>query len=200
MGKLVGVLGAFAPITALLLFTALVPESAMGVQIVTENPAVYCEELHLAKPINVYKDPTLFMGNLSLIYSDPQLGWERLMEENPLLTRVQGLVRIMKLGPPRYFRNFGGVAALYEAADPRFRIAPLKPRNMPGLTVSPIATGPEIIPIKICGQGDAYTDSLGFVLTADLEAGLPEGMGPGQTMRPSTLGNPIPKYSSSNKN
>ncbi len=163
-----------------------------AVEIVTEKPVVYCEEFHLSKPLNIYKDPDLFIRNLALIYSDPQLGWEMLMEENPLLTRVQGTVKLMRLADTRYFRNFGAVAKLYEAADPRFRMTevPTNPDDPSGETTK---VGPEIVPIQICGPGEPYSDFLGFVLTADLEA-VPEMNGLGGRMRPSTKGNPIPKY------
>jgi len=172
--------------------TVLVPQSVSGVQIVTENQTTYCEEIHLSKLLNVYKDPTLFMGDLALITTDPQLGWERLMEENPLLTRLQGTVHLMRLGPPRYFRNFGSVARYYDAAEPHFRMSPtaqtpaVEPQN------PLVDASSQIVPIQICGgSSDAYSETLGFVVTADLDAGLPEGES--HATRPSTLGNPIPK-------
>ena len=148
-----------------------------AIQVVTDGPNVGCEEIKLSKELRVYKDPTLFVGNLSLIYTDPTLGWEKLMEETPLLTRVGGMVHLMRLGQPREFKNFGAIAKLYELADARFRSKTSEHH-------------PLIVPVRICAEG--YSDSLGFVLKSDLDdaqkAFFEEG-----SMPPSAGNNPIPQ-------
>lgn len=161
-----------------------------AVQIVTDSPNTSCEELQLAKELRIYKDPTIFLANLGLIYSNPSQGWAALMEESPLLTTVKGRVQLMRLGPPREFRSFGGISRLYETVDRRLRAVDSPARSKKGREPD----GPTmIIPVKVCGGAyDAYKDSLGFVLVADLKQAQQDDSEDGQ-MPPSTLGNPIPK-------
>lgn len=160
------------------LFIFLVAISSHAATIVSENPHVSCQEMKFYKELKVYKDPSLFLGNLSEIYSDPSVGWERLMKENPLLTSIKGTVQVMKLGPEREFKNFGAIARIYELADPKFR-------------TDHKTLNPKIVPVKFCG-GDAYSDTMGFVLVNDLKNAQIEEVEPG-VLPPSTVGNPIPK-------
>lgn len=152
---------------------------AFSAQIVSEIPHVACEEVKLYKELKVYKDPSLFLPELSHIYADPEHGWEDLLRENPLLTAVKGTIRIMRLGPEREFKNFGAIAKLYELSEPKLR------KKLRGKNKSQL-----IIPVKICG-GDAYVDSMGFVLAEELKSAQVEVYEPG-VLPPSTLGNPIP--------
>src|SRR5690348_13896830 len=89
-----------------------------AVDVVNENPQSACRPVELFRELNVFKDPTLFMSDLGLIYVDPTLGWKQLMRENPLLTQLKGRVQLLQLGPAREFKNFGAIAKLYEAAEP----------------------------------------------------------------------------------
>jgi hypothetical protein len=167
-----------------LLFTSI----SFAAQIVPEVPHVACEEFQLARELKIYKDPTLFLSNLNLIYTDPQAGWESLMVENPLLTSVKGTVRIMKLGNEREFKNFGAIAKIYELAEPK-----LKPKAKT-VNGQEIEKSTMIIPIKVCGgQNDPYADTLGFVLVSDLKNAQIEEQVEGGSMPPSTSGHPIPK-------
>lgn len=154
---------------------------AFSAEIVTENQKLVCQEFRLNQEVRVYKDPSLFLPQLSQIYADPATGWDELMKESPIVTTVKGAVQLMKLGPAREFKNFGEIAKLYELVDPRFR----------EVKKSPSDKSPMILPVKICSS-DAYNDTMGFVLSADLEksqsyagehAGLP----------PSAHPNPVPK-------
>lgn len=170
-----------------------VTSPVVAVQIVTESPNVVCEELQLAKELRVYKDPTLFLANLGMIYADPAHGWQTLMEESPLLTTVKGKVQIMRLGKPREFRNFGGISRLYQTMDPRLK-APQRPAA--GQKGPQLIDPTMIIAVKICGGAyEAYKDSLGFVVASDLREAQQEDYEDGQ-MPPSTVGNPIPKLRS----
>lgn len=166
-----------------ILFLAFIAGQTYGAQIVSENPHVSCQELKLYKDLKVYKDPSLFLGNLSEIYTDPSVGWDRLLKENPLLTTIKGTVQVMKLGQEREFKNFGAIARIYEIADPKFKTAE-------GVGGKKVQQSPKIIPVKICG--DAYGDTMGFVLVADLKNAQIEELDPG-VLPPSTVGNPIPK-------
>lgn len=174
-------------ITSLLLLVSVLATSvSSAVQVVTEGSIVGCEEIRLNRELKVYKDPSLFVGNLSLIYTDPELGWEKLMEETPLLTSIAGTVHLVRLGPPRAFKNFGAVAKLYELAEPKFRVKKEDGTKVP-------VVHPMIVPIQICGQGEAYTDSLGFVLQTELEEAQRAVFENG-SMPPSGGRNPIPVW------
>jgi len=149
------------------------------IEIVTENghnPS--CEEFRFNRDLRVYKDPSLFLGALSLFERDPRMGWENLMRENPLMTTLRGSAQIILLGPAREFKNFGLVAKLYETVEPR-----LKLQEIPSTEVIPSAsgrgknvvqkikkTGALILPVMICGDSDAYRNSLGFVLESDFKS------------------------------
>lgn len=179
----------FRGLTLLVVAALLIGSQVGAVQIVTESPNVACEELQLAKELRIYKDPTLFLANLGMIYADPTQGWESLMEESPLLTTVKGRVQVMRLGKAREFRNFGGISRLYESVDPRLKA----PKKRMGTKGPELLNPTMIIPIKVCGGAyDAYKDSLGFVVATDLRDAQQEEYEDGQ-MPPSTVGNPIPK-------
>lgn len=154
-----------------------------GVQIVTETPHVHCRTFHFHQDLSIYKDPTLFLPNLSLIYADPVRGWEALMEESPLLTKVKGDIVLMLLSDkPAEFKNFGAVARLYEMADPRFKFNKKE-------SSSPV----KILPIKMCGEpNDPYRDTVGFVIEEDLKKAQVEILETGK-LPPSVYPNPIPK-------
>lgn len=152
--------------------------------IVSEIPHVSCQEVKLYKELKIYKDPSLFLGNLSEIYADPSVGWEKLMKENPLLTTIKGTVNLMKLGPERDFKNFGAIARIYEVADPQFRHVGKEEAK------GAVPKDPKIVPVKICA--DAYAETMGFVLVSDLKNAQMEEFDP-SVLPPSTVGNPIPK-------
>jgi hypothetical protein len=169
---------------------------AGAVQIVTDSSTVVCEEFQLYRELKVYKDPTLFLSNLNLIYTDPASGWESLMYENPLLTTVKGTIRLMRLGPPREFKNFGAIAKIYELAEPRLKPVDKaaerserdkRDQESRGLA----ATQTLIVPIKMCGT-DSYNDTLGFVLTSDLRQAQTDEHEDLGGLPPSTPSNPIP--------
>lgn len=166
---------------SLVLLAAALPSRGFGYQIVTEGSNVACEEMRLSKELKIFKDPTLFLSTLSLIYQDPVAGWDMLMRENPLLTTVKGVVQLMRLGPTREFRNFGAVAKLYEAAEPRLKVAS-----------GALGKHAPIVPIMLCGDKDAYINSLGFVLEADLKSALSSSEN-GAGLPPSIYPNPVPK-------
>lgn len=166
----------------------LFPSLLFSAQVITEHPYVSCEEFLLKREMKIYKDPSLFMPNLNMLYTDPKAGWAELLKENPLLTTVKGGQRLMRLGPAREFKNFGPVARIYEMNDPRFL-----PKYQQGKKSQREIKNPMIVPVKICGAGDAYSDSLGFVLEADLKLAQVAEETENSVMPPSTVGNPIPK-------
>jgi len=148
-----------------------------------------CEEIPLAGELPIYKDPFLFLPNLSLAMKDPDWQWENLSEEPPLLTTLTGRVRLIRLASPTPFKNFGVISRLYEIAEPR-----LKPKNIRRNWEEKgqkNKVAPLIVPIQICGEG-AYGGTFGFVLLADLEAKPRKRSGFG--LPPSTLKNPVPDY------
>jgi len=160
---------------------------AQGAQVISEFSHSSCEEFRLVRELTIYKDPSLFIGNLGQMYNDPHQGWTELMNETPVLTTLQGTVHLMKLGEPVEFKNFGIISKLYELVEPR-----LKPNKESKKSKSAHAFGKEItwiIPIKICGS--AYGDSLGFVLISDLKWAQHEEREPG-TLPPSIYPNPVP--------
>lgn len=141
----------------LALFGAL--SSARGIEVISEAKQGRCETFDLVEELHVYKDPTLFLTTLNTMLIDPDRGWHQLMDESPLLTTVTGEVRMMRLGEPRRFKNFGPITRLYSVVEPRLRIR----RPEKG------AQTPWIVPITFCGERDPYHNTLGFVLVADLE-------------------------------
>jgi hypothetical protein len=166
--------------------------AAFSAQVISEKQRSTCEEFLLMRELKIYKDPTLFLPNLSLIYSHPRLGWESLMNESPLLTTLKGTVHFMILGEPQEFRNFGAISKVYELADSKFIPRPTAtpvPPTRKGAHAS-LTQGPNIIPIKICG--DSYGDTLGFVLESDLKIAQTDERD-GTVLPPSTRKNAIPK-------
>lgn len=164
------------------------PAFLFGTQIIVENSHAFCEEINLKRELKIYKDPSLFLPNLSLIYSNPRKGWKELLNENPLLTSLNGSVHLMRLGPPREFKNFGAIARLYELSEPRF-----KPKFKENEKQEREIKNQVIVPIKICGVSDPYSDSLGFVLVSDLNLAQTSEDSENAVLPTSTLGNPIPK-------
>jgi hypothetical protein len=159
---------------------------AMAVQIVTENPNPACEELHLAKALKLYKDPTLFLSAVTTADTEPDA-----FGDSPLLTSLKGTVQLMRLGPPHEFRNFGAIAKVYELAEPKLRgVTARKNEKDERVIASPL-----IVPVKVCGDNQPYSDTLGFVLLSDLRDAQVEDYEPG-SLPPSTYPNPIPSLRS----
>ena len=102
---------------------------AKAVQVVSDYEHASCQEFRLVKELRVYKDPSIFVGNLGQMYNDPHQGWASLMNENPVLTTLEGTIHLMKLGSPMEFKNYGVISRLYELADPRFK-AKAKKRSL----------------------------------------------------------------------
>lgn len=130
---------------------------SFALHVVTDK-STHCETFQLYRELAVYKDPSLFVEQVNLLSHDRDNGWRALMAENPLLTRISGTVKLMRLGPPRSFSNFGEISYLYELADKRFKIR----RNQV------LDSGVRIIPVRFCAEDEPYSDTLGFVLQSDL--------------------------------
>ena len=132
----------------------------------------------------------MFLPNLDLLHFDSKMGWEALSKENPLLTTVKGNFHLMKLGPAREFnlKGFGGIERLYELSDPMFKPKWREQKNHTWKMKKPL-----IIPIKVCGVSDAYSDFVGFVLQEELKLAQIAEESENAVMPPSTVGNPIPK-------
>ena len=127
----------------------------LAVDIVTENGAAACKTFTAHRELRVFKDPTLFLPEISRILADPKSGWDRVRNESPLINTFKGEVSLAQLGKPREFKNFGVIARLYESADSRLKLVDPETGER-----SPV----RIIPVQICGQ-----DTLGFVLEEDLK-------------------------------
>jgi hypothetical protein len=167
---------------ALLVIFGCHSQIGFSVQVLSEFENSKCEEFKLFRDLNVYKDPSLFIGNLGEMYNDPRQGWDGLMKETPILTTLQGTVYLMKLGGASEFRNFGMISKLYELADSRF--VAKKSIQKSGIPVRPL-----VIPVKLCGFG--YGDSLGYVLFTDFEKALIPDREEG-SLPPSVYPNPVP--------
>ncbi len=158
-----------------------------GAQVVSELEHVACEEFRLSRELIIYKDPSLFIGNLGQMYNNPSQGWASLMNESPILTTVQGTIHLMKLGLPIEFKSFGVISKLYELVDPRFKLKIISPQNKIAKPLESLR--PLVVPVKVCGQ--SYADSLGFIIVSDLDWAQEEDLQPG-TLPPSIYPNPIP--------
>jgi len=158
-----------------------------GAQVVSELEHVACEEFRLSRELIIYKDPSLFIGNLGQMYNNPSQGWASLMNESPILTTVQGTIHLMKLGLPTEFKNFGVISKLYELVDPRFKLKIISPQNKIAKPLERFR--PLVVPVKVCGQ--SYADSLGFIIVSALDWAQEEDLQPG-TLPPSIYPNPIP--------
>ncbi len=161
-----------------------------------------CEEFRISRELRIYKDPSLFMGSLSLIYQDPVVGWEKLMGENPLLTTLRGTAQLLRLGPPTEFKNFGFIAKLYESVEPKLRLQEIIPRAIemkhgPSVKIKPERakkySAAQIVPVMLCGDSDAYRNTMGFVLQSDLTASQLDANG-GNILPPSV--HSIPEWKS----
>lgn len=183
-----GSLGLFRGIFFVLGSFWLLTQPASGVQVITDGSKVVCQEIRLYRELRVYKDPTLFMTTLNALYLDPALGWDSLKREDPILTTLENTAFLMRLGAPREFRGFGAIARIYELVDSRFRTG-RRPASE-GDEGKPRAPA-MIVPVKICGN--AYKDTLGFVLESDLTRAQVESDGDSAPMPPSVYPNPIPK-------
>ena len=160
-------------------------KGADSAQVVTGLDHTACEEFKLAKELKVYKDPSIFVGSLGQMYSDPHQGWSSLLNESPILTTLEGMVHLMKLSAPVEFKNFGMISRLYEFADPRFKMVNKKVDGKNERSDK----YPLVVPIKICGT--SYSDSLGFVFVSDLNKSIQEDLDP-TVMPPSVYPNPVP--------
>lgn len=156
-----------------------------ALQVASEYDHAACEEFQLAKELRVYKDPSIFVGNLGQMYNDPRQGWATLMNETPVLTTLEGTVHLMKLASASEFKNFGVISRLYEFADPRFKARDKSNAVLKGKS----AARPMVVPVKICGT--SYSDSIGFVFLSDLDKAMQEERDP-KVMPPSVYPNPIP--------
>ncbi len=178
----------FIGILAFSLFGWTAPSHALlaPIEIVTEQGhSASCEEYQLYHDLRVYKDPSLFLGNMSMILKNPRLGWENLMRENPLMTTLQGSAQIIRLGPPREFKNFGLIARLYETVEPRLKLqeiesvesVPSRDGRRSKQELKKKKAGALIVPVMICGDSDAYRNALGFVLESDFKAAQQDKLG-----------------------
>lgn len=163
---------------------------ALAANVLSEFENSKCEEFRLSKEVVVYKDPSLFVGNLGEMFNDPHQGWKNLMAETPVLTTLQGTTYLMKLGNASEFKNFGVISKLYELADSRFIVRKNPPKNNKGQSFA--SKRPFVIPVKLCGS--TYADSLGFVLLADFELAQLNPETERGVMPPSIYPNPIPSY------
>ena len=156
-----------------------------AVEVIADQSAS-CRVFNFPQELKIYKDPSLFMSLLDEVGTS-RSSWEILMHESVLLTSVSGRVALELLGPPRDFNSFPLIAKLYEVVDPRLAVRPRYLKQHESRQV-------KIIPIKFCGDQEAYENTLGFVVAEDLleaqrvssnsvkKRGLP----------PSTYPNPIP--------
>lgn len=161
-----------------LLFGVFTSQAFSAIEIITErdtSPA--CEEFRLNRDIRIYKDPSLFLESLSLVLRDPIVGWEKMMRENPLLTTLRGTAQIVRLGPARDFKNFGLVARLYESVEPRLKLQEVpapeqqkKDGRRGHTSARKQFSAARIVPVMLCGDTDAYRNTLGFILQSDLNA------------------------------
>jgi hypothetical protein len=170
---------------AFIVFFVLFTSGVYATEILSDKPSSACEEVKNTRGVKFFKDPNLFLVNLSLMYVDPQLGWETLMNENPLITTFKGDIWIQRLGEQREFKNFGVVAKLYEAADSRFKLLDTDPKKKTKNVM--------IVPVKLCGPQEGYNDMPGFMLVADLENSQKRLENGEERLPPSTRGNKIPE-------
>ena len=175
----------------LLLLSALMQSSIYATQVVADGESLRCQEYRLHQEVRLYKDPSLFLPQLSQIYADPVAGWDELMKENPLVMTIRGSVQLMKLGPEREFKNFGPISRIYELVDPRFRVQKPGLTNLPKTSKKNPDVNAMILPIKICSQ-DSYNDTMGFVLSSELKRAQMESEDK-VSLPPSGHPNPIPK-------
>lgn len=151
-----------------------------GTEILSEHAGTACETFVARRELRVFKDPTIFLPNVSLILADPKVGWRALMQESPLLNSYKGEVKLARLGKPRDFKNFGVIARLYELVEPRLRLTDADGVRNPSV---------KIVPVQVCGQG-----ALGFVLEQDLQRAAVEEEGEEVGMPPSVYPNPVPAW------
>ncbi len=122
----------------------------------SKKPLV-CEFIPLFQELRVYKDPSLFLPSISLLYVDPIRGWDELRHQRPLMTTFTGSIDLMQLPPEMDFSGLISVAALtelYQRAEPKLRNS----------------ASARIIRVRICeGTQGSYADALGFVLVDDLK-------------------------------
>lgn len=167
--------------------------AAFAVEVVTERGAT-CEEYRLNRDLPVYKDPTLFLSALKEAGGDREAAWNTLMSESPLITTVKGKVSFMRLGPDQSFKNFGVISRLYELYDPRLKVKVQTEKSATGAKAQTKETTPLIVPVMFCGSGDAYSDTLGFVLLKDLQEAQKARAEAKAGLPPSTFPNPIPEW------
>lgn len=171
---------------------ALVCVSASAIEVLTEAtqlPPGTCQHFEFFRPLTVFKDPTLFMSDLGLLTSNPGQGWKTMKQESPILTELKGDTRLVQLGPAREFKNFGAIARLYEAAEPRLKLASPK-RDAKGKLIKNAAA--LVIPIQVCGSS-AYNSTLGFVMEEDFKKAQ-QYDNRSATLPPSVYPNPVPVF------
>jgi hypothetical protein len=157
------------------LYVATVAEAALPpVEIVSGKEAAPCRMRTFFRPLAIYRDPSLFLGSFAAYVADPARGIDALLRERPLLTMLSGSVYLREVGEPRVFRSFPVIQQMYGDLDRRF------------LSLE----APTTIPVVLCGEGDAYRDTLGFVLKADLD----KAEWPDDGLPPSIEPNPVPAW------
>ena len=174
-------------------FGALVLSSvpSLGADLVVDDDAkeapLVCEEIPLRRELKVFKDPSLFLPAVALLFVDPAMGWKRLREEPPLLSTFAGSIELMRIGRPTEFKSFisiPAVARMYEREEPKLVSPTAQKKNAPS---------PKIVRVKFCGgPNDAYSDTLGFVLESDLKLAQVEERR-ASVLAPSVFPNPIPQ-------
>ena len=144
------------------------------VEIVTGRANAPCRTHTFYRPVPVYRDPSLFLGSFAAYVADPSRGLSQLLRERPLLTKLSGKASLREVGEPRAFRSFPIIQQMYGDVDRRF--------------LSDEAL--RIVSVVLCGEGEPYRDTLGFVLESDLgKAEWPE-----EGLPPSIEPNPIPLW------
>jgi hypothetical protein len=157
------------------LCVASVAEAALPpVEIVSGKEAAPCHMRTFFRPLAIYRDPSLFLGSFAAYVADPARGIDALLRERPLLTMLSGRVSLREVGEARAFRSFPVIQQMYGDLDRRFLSA----------------EAPTTVPVVLCGDGDAYRDTLGFVLKADLD----KAEWPDDGLPPSIEPNPVPAW------
>ena len=150
------------------------------------GPIGVCQLLDLAGELPLYKDPTMFLSYMAQLQEDPEEGWFLLEKESPLLSPLTGKVGLRRLGDPVEFSDFGLVGRFYELAEPRLQARTGSVKGKQGKRA-------KVVPVAVCGKGQPYAGTMGFVLLVDLEDALHVERDEDAGMPPSTLKNPIPR-------
>jgi len=172
-------------LVTLYVFSILLVGNVLAVSVIPEISHPVCEDVQLYKPLTLYKDPQLFLSNLSvMLHVDPSVTVEELYDEGAVITQFEGRVKLMRLGHPRGFNQF-----IHRIVKPRRKSLKVTAQKESAVTM--------IIPVKICGERmDAYSDTVGFVVEEELKAARVDDIDLGN-LPPSGYPNPIPKIKKS---